>query len=454
MVKPEHGKCQWMMNLRRHCGKSTNAHGTEEGLGSRHFTRMLNQLGGRDTAIELLQPRAGNVAQPGFRDLMTAGRPDLTLESVVLEPRFQELFNQDVLNEARRRLGLTADPAISTITAEIERQARGRSIGGLQQLRKKIKGLSRLPSRTIFRKGTTFDNYAFHYGGRTELQFNIGLETLDDGHRYLRHGVAISLQTNLSFHDIDDAMLSRIERFNEFIETYPDEFSEFLMYHTDDKDENERWSGDYKVRAIGPEIVRLGIFIFLGRRQAYNAVSVEQILRDFDRLLPLYEYVEGKANFPELPGGKPQERPSPGLTKKPSRTTMSTVERQLDKELRHNVLQYALGRYLIEKHGENCVWDEFPTGNGTKVDLAVRIGDGMIFYEIKTRLSARGCIREALGQLLEYAYWPGTQPAKELIIVGEAKLDTRARTYLEALRREFSLPIEYKNFNLTKGTLT
>jgi hypothetical protein len=33
----------------------------------------------------------------------------------------------------------------------------------------------------------------------------------------------------------------------------------------------------------------------LRKRQPYNAVRIEQVLGDFDRLLPLYEYVEGDA---------------------------------------------------------------------------------------------------------------------------------------------------------------
>jgi hypothetical protein len=82
-----------------------------------------------------------------------------------------------------------------------------------------------------------------------------------------------------------------------------------------------------------------------------------------------------------------------------------------------------------------------------------RLGGGMIFYETKTRGSACGCIREALGQLLEYAYWPGAEAADQLIIVGEPRLDVKARTYLEALLREFVLTIDYKSFNPDKGTL-
>ena len=132
---------------------------------------------------------------------------------------------------------------------------------------------------------------------------------------------------------------------------------------------------------------------------------------------------------------------------------MSTAQRRLDKELRHNDIQFALGLHLIEQYGKHCVQDEFPTGNGTKVDLALKVDGRMTFYEIKTSESARGCIRGALGQLLEYAYWPGAKNANELIIVGEGKLDSAGKYYLDALRKKFSLPIDYKSFNLKTGKL-
>jgi hypothetical protein len=52
-----------------------------------------------------------------------------------------------------------------------------------------------------------------------------------------------------------------------------------------------------------------------------------------------------------------------------------------------------------------------PTGG--RIDLVVRTGEGYEFYEIKTYGSARACIREAIGQLLEYAMWPGAEPARQ-----------------------------------------
>lgn len=60
----------------------------------------------------------------------------------------------------------------------------------------------------------------------------------------------------------------------------------------------------------------------------------------------------------------------------------------------------------------------------------------------------RICIREALGQLLEYACWPGGQEAMALIAVGEPALDSDAEVYLRELRSRFSVPIYYQQFDM------
>jgi hypothetical protein len=159
---------------------------------------------------------------------------------------------------------------------------------------------------------------------------------------------------------------------------------------------------------ILPELVRPGVFIFLGRLQPSAQPDVGLILDDFDRLLPLYRFVEGEGVFPaisDLTGGFYF---SPGCSVKPSATSVSVAARQLDVHLRHNELEVALFNFLQMRHGRESksVATEQGTGTGTRMDVVVRLGIRYWFYEIKTALSARACIREALAQLLEYSYWP------------------------------------------------
>lgn len=133
-----------------------------------------------------------------------------------------------------------------------------------------------------------------------------------------------------------------------------------------------------------------------------------------------------------------------GFTAKVSSTVASLAARELDINLRHNVLQKALCDRLVRQYGADNVGVELPSGAGTSVDVVVRQEREFLFYEIKTAHSPRACLRQALGQLLEYSFWPGSQEAVRLIVVGETPLDTEGTKYLRKLRKRFSLPVEYE----------
>ncbi|HMH32774.1 MAG TPA: hypothetical protein VK543_07075 [Puia sp.] len=65
----------------------------------------------------------------------------------------------------------------------------------LQLIRSKLKGLNHPRTYRIFSKATIFgkdDDYAFHDGGRSELQFNIGVENTGEKEIF-RYGLAFPL---------------------------------------------------------------------------------------------------------------------------------------------------------------------------------------------------------------------------------------------------------------------
>ena len=67
-----------------------------------HYLNMLFEHGGVETARKLL---AGNQApQYGFTKLYECERLDITVECVVLNGRFRELFEEHELATARQRL--------------------------------------------------------------------------------------------------------------------------------------------------------------------------------------------------------------------------------------------------------------------------------------------------------------------------------------------------------------
>ncbi|PVE25791.1 hypothetical protein DC522_03185 [Microvirga sp. KLBC 81] len=322
---------------------------------------------------------------------------------------------------------------------ELNRRAPSFRIGKLQELRTRLKSLKRRPGNTIFSHQTIFDEWAFHVGGRSELQFNIGIEGVH-GQATIRYGVAFSFEPSRSLPSID-LLVPKAARFNEFLRLYPDLYDDMRMWHY----LRSHRSSDYPPTIILPELVQPGIFIFLGRREEADSLDYDSVLRTFDRLLPLYEYVEGGQ------GAQPTIEPTgtvfkfkAGCSPKASTTAATQVQRQLDVSLRHNELQTALYEHLVTKHGADSVGTELVSGNGARIDVVLRSADGYSFYEIKTAGSPRACIREAIGQLLEYAFWPGAQKASRLIVVGEPPLDNDGREYLRRLNERFPVPLVYK----------
>lgn len=335
--------------------------------------------------------------------------------------------------------------SLTEIIQEIKRRAQTREIGRLQEIRQELKGHARPAGHSIFTAQSVFENkdYAFHHGGRTELQFNVGFEP--EG---FRHGVAFSLKPSRTVPKPEKTLLPSIRKFNEYLTLYPERFSDMSMWNWDG---GERQQSDHAPSPIQPYLIRRSVFVFMGRLQPTDSIDYDLILDDFDRLLPLYRFVEGKEEFPTLtqavPGGFQFK---PGCSVKPARTTGSSQQRELDITLRHNEIQRALHDNLASLYSAGEVGTELDSVGG-QVDVVVRRSQRFWFYEIKIAMSARACIRQALAQLLEYSYWPGAQEAEKLIIVGEPPLDAEAKLYLTTLRQRFGLPVEYEQFNMATG---
>lgn len=335
------------------------------------------------------------------------------------------------------------------VVTEVNERAQGHPFGNLPEWRKAHKGMKSLPG-TPFYSGLKKEDrdYVFHVGGLSELQFNIGFEGVR-GVTTFRHGVAFSLQTTRDLPTIEP-LRPKIARFNEYLHIYPEAFAGLEMWNWSDGSRSD----NYLVAPIPDSQVKEQTFIFIGRLQPANAIHVGMILEDFDRLLPLYEFVEGTVTFPAQAPESQREGFvwSPGNKARVTGTTFERSAQTVEKSLRHNQIQSALFKHLKSIYG-NSISGEQPTTDGTFIDVALRQGGEYTYYEIKTGLSAQSCIREALGQLLEYSYWPGAQSATRLVIVGEPPLDKSARAYLETLQKQFSLPVEYRQFDMNSSRL-
>ncbi|HWX02414.1 hypothetical protein [Collimonas sp.] len=114
-------------------------------------------------------------------------------------------------------------------------------------------------------------------------------------------------------------------------------------------------------------------------------------------------------------------------------------------DLIHNKMQNKLFEVLVKKYGPDYVGTEVPTGADTAIDVVVKTPEFCWFYEIKTADTVKACIRQALPQLLEYAYWHGkTDLVSRLIIIGPAQMTKEAGKYLTLLRDTFGLPVSYE----------
>lgn len=77
----------------------------QTGYRAGYFLQMVSELGGLGAAKALLAP--GRPTHDGFTTLYLHGRLDLTVEATVLaNPKFSELFTDDELHTARKRLEL------------------------------------------------------------------------------------------------------------------------------------------------------------------------------------------------------------------------------------------------------------------------------------------------------------------------------------------------------------
>lgn len=123
----------------------------------------------------------------------------------------------------------------------------------------------------------------------------------------------------------------------------------------------------------------------------------------------------------------------------------------------HKIISEHLVEYLKKQYGKENVTPEHNTGKkATRIDIVVNDDDGKcIFYEIKTYNSLLASIREAIGQLMEYAFYPSVQNAKELIIITQKHSDiSKVKEYMEHLRKLFNIPVYYQWFEWDAGVLS
>jgi len=323
---------------------------------------------------------------------------------------------------------------IREIANKINNESQNFQIGKLQDLRKEIKGLAKKASSMIFTNQTISDDgWAFHYGGRKELQFNIGIENKE-----LRYGIAFSLETSRSLPDLS-ILYPKILKLNSLIRNEPGFFVDYKMWIW-----NGKRSKTENVHEISDDHVHNGVFIFIGKLVEIEHIDYYKILSTFDDLLNIYKEVETDHKTQVKKKQKVIKfRFVNGAKKLPQKSKYNSIEKEINVDARHSFLQEKLYNELISTYGKNVVGLENII-NGNRIDIVVKKAENYyIFYEVKTGSSAKSSIRQAIGQLFEYAFWNNSYFKVDLIIAGEYEMDKSTCEYMDFLKNNFKIPISY-----------
>ncbi len=140
-------------------------------------------------------------------------------------------------------------------------------------------------------------------------------------------------------------------------------------------------------------------------------------------------------------------RPTTGTL--PTDPTKRRAQPETTVDRTHNALQNHLAELLRAKYGPDTVSVEEDW-----VDLTLRTNACTAIVEVKTEPDARLAIRSALGQILEYAYYPTRERQKqlELHIVSPAPMTDEVSRYVQILSDTVGLRLSYHPFSLETQT--
>ena len=129
-----------------------------------------------------------------------------------------------------------------------------------------------------------------------------------------------------------------------------------------------------------------------------------------------------------------------GVTTKNTNSHTRTINASYVVENVHNKMQQNLYDKLVEKYGvENVKMED------NFVDLKLIEKNKITFFEVKHSNSASRCIREGLGQVLEYLWKDKTVNVdnSKIVIVGHSQPTNKDSNYIEFLKDNLDIEFEY-----------
>lgn len=121
---------------------------------------------------------------------------------------------------------------------------------------------------------------------------------------------------------------------------------------------------------------------------------------------------------------------------------LRTVARTYIAEQKHNKIQEALYHTLVAEHGEGKVFRE-----KNYVDVTLDLPDQVTFYEVKPYSSVVECIREALGQVLFYAFrnTKDDDRKRRIVVVGQYPPNESEQKYIDYIKALLGIEFDYEN---------
>lgn len=123
-------------------------------------------------------------------------------------------------------------------------------------------------------------------------------------------------------------------------------------------------------------------------------------------------------------------------------------KKEIELELKHNILQTKFLKYLQRKYGKSIVKRECTAYGASRIDITRKTKSGYVFYEIKTYNSLKTSIREGIGQLLEYSLYPNVNEAERIILVSHVAPSSETEQYLNHIKKFIKLPFSYIHFDI------
>lgn len=112
----------------------------------------------------------------------------------------------------------------------------------------------------------------------------------------------------------------------------------------------------------------------------------------------------------------------------------------------HDEMKEKLYLQLSKKYGADNVGTEISIGQ-KKIDLVVKHLESYDLYEVKTNQDVRICIREAIGQIIDYAFFECKDRIGKMFIIGPNQISKEAVEYLKNIRFKHNLPIYYQSID-------